>query len=852
MVYPNTYEQKISFDYIRHRLAELCLCPLGEEKVREMTFKTNCDVIKHDIRLVMEFADILSEGDFPDQNFFDVRQSLKRIRIQNTCLEVDELFNLQRSLLAICNIVSYLHRTDDTEEEKFVFPYLQGLTEDVRTYPMLVRRIDQILDKYGHVKDSASPLLMSIRRELASTAGSVSRALNNILKSAKGDGLIDKDVSPTLRDGRLVIPVAPAMKRKIRGIVHDESDTGKTVYIEPAEVVEANNKIRELESEERKEIHRILMEFTSLVRPEVDEMLHSYKFLAHIDFIRAKAKFAVLTNSVEPRIENRQILDWSLAIHPVLDLNFRDYNVRHKDDAEFVSRKVVPLDINLNKKQRILLISGPNAGGKSVCLKTVGLLQYMFQCGMPVPVAKSSVFGIFQSIFIDIGDEQSLENDLSTYSSHLLNMKNMMKHCDRASLILIDEFGGGTEPQIGGAIAEAMLKVFNRKHSYGVITTHYQNLKHYAQETDGVINGAMLYDRQQMQPLFQLSMGNPGSSFAIEIARKTGIPDDVIKDASEIVGKDYINSDKYLQDIVRDKRYWENKRQAIHQHEKQMEQTIARYEEDIRKLHDERKQILTNAKEEAERLLKESNARIEKTIKDIKEAQAEKERTRLVRAELNDYKKDVQEIDPDIADEKIRRQMEKLIARRKRKEEKKENEKNGVKTTPTLQLQMDTATSSTAKVFSPGDYVKIAGQSTTGQIQKVTSSEALVVFGHISINVKLNRLQHTDPPKKEVLKTASSFVSVQTQDNIRTTTLNFKEQLDVRGMRGDEAVQAVTYFIDDACVARASRVKILHGTGSGILKTLIRQYLATMPPVANFYEEDIRFGGAGITIVELV
>lgn len=853
MIYPTTYEQKISFDYIRHRLTELCLCTLGEEKVKEMAFKTNCDAIKRDIRLVMEFVGILDEGDFPDQNFFDVRHSLKRIRIQNTCLEVDELFNLQRSLLTISNIVNYLHKTEDTEEAIPLYPHLYALTQDIKTYPMLVRRIDQILDKFGHVKDSASPLLMSIRRELANTAGSVSRALSNILRSAKGDGLIDKDVSPTLRDGRLVIPVAPAMKRKIRGIVHDESDTGKTVYIEPAEVVEANNKIRELESEERKEIHRILLEFTALVRPEIEEMLNSYKFLAQIDFIRAKAKFAVMTKSVEPRIENRQILYWSLAIHPVLELNFRDYNHRHKDDDGFLPRKVVPLDITLTKKQRILLISGPNAGGKSVCLKTVGLLQYMFQCGMPVPVAHSSVFGIFQSIFIDIGDEQSLENDLSTYSSHLLNMKNMMKHCDGASLILIDEFGGGTEPQIGGAIAEAMLKVFNRKHSYGVITTHYQNLKHYAQETDGVINGAMLYDRQQMQPLFLLSMGNPGSSFAIEIARKTGIPDDVIKDASEIVGKDYINSDKYLQDIVRDKRYWENKRQAIHQHEKQMEQTIARYEEDIRKLHEERKQIIARAKEEAEQILKESNARIEKTIKEIKEAQAEKERTRLIRADLNDYKKEIQEIDPDVADEKIRRQMEKLIARRKRKEEKKEKEKNGEGTPAAAKSTVNVSVvQKSENDYAPGDYVRISGQSTVGQIQKVTSSEALVVFGHISINVKLNRLQHADAPKKEMHKTASSFVSVQTQDEIRNTTLNFKEQLDVRGMRGDEAIQAVTYFIDDACVARASRVKILHGTGTGILKTLIRQYLATMPPVANFYEEDIRFGGAGITIVELV
>ena len=519
------------------------------------------------------------------------------------------------------------------------------------------------------------------------------------------------------------------------------------------------------------------------------------------------------------------------------------------------SRHVVPLDITLNQKQRLLLISGPNAGGKSVCLKTVGLLQYMFQCGMPVPVAKSSVFGIFRSIFIDIGDEQSLENDLSTYSSHLLNMKNMMKHCDGKSLILIDEFGGGTEPQIGGAMAEAMLKVFNKKHAFGVITTHYQNLKHYAQETEGIVNGAMLYDRQQMQPLFQLSIGNPGSSFAIEIARKTGIPEEVIKDASEIVGKDYINSDKYLQDIVRDKRYWEQKRQSIHQHEKQMEQTIQRYEEDIQKVHDERKAIIARAKEEAEQMLKDSNAKIEQTIKDIKEAQAEKERTRMIRQDLADFKQDIKEIDPDIADEKIRRQMEKLMRRRENKKRKTliapSDSPKGEGNRPDGNTSPLGEDGKGLEGLLGGSFVRLKGQTTVGQILKINGNEATVVFGQITTNVKLSRLEPAEAPKKEK-NVAATFVSVQTRDDIRKTTLNFKEQLDVRGMRGDEAVQAVTYFIDDALVARASRVKILHGTGTGALKTVIRQYLNTMPPVADFYDEDIRFGGAGITIVELV
>ena len=845
MIYPNTYEQKIGFDQIREHLTTLCLCTLGEGRVREMAFSTNFDNIRRQVKQTMEFMHIIQEEDFPDQNFFDVRSSLKRIRIQNTCLEVEELFNLQRSLSTIHQIVHLLHRCSDEENTIPIYPHLYAQTADVKTYPQLVKRIDQILDKFGHVKDTASPTLLMIRRELAATAGSVSRALQNILKSAKGEGLVDKDVSPTLRDGRLVIPVAPAMKRKIRGIVHDESDTGRTVFIEPAEVVEANNKIRELENEERKEINRILMEFTQIVRPELQDILFSYEFLAQIDFIRAKAKFAIITNSTEPRMENKQILDWSIAVHPLLELKFRTYNTQHPEETP---RKVIPLDITLTQKQRILLISGPNAGGKSVCLKTTGLLQYMFQCGMPIPVAKSSIFGIFRNIFIDIGDEQSLENDLSTYSSHLLNMKNMMKHCDGSSLILIDEFGGGTEPQIGGAMAEAMLKVYNKKHAFGVITTHYQNLKHYAQETDGIVNGAMLYDRQLMLPLFQLSIGNPGSSFAIEIARKTGIPDEVIQDANKTVGKDYINSDKYLQDIVRDKRYWEQKRQNIHQHEKQMEQTIKRYEEDIQKLHDERKAIIARAKEEAEQILKESNAKIELTIKEIKEAQAEKERTRIIRQEFVDFKQDIHEIDPNITDEKIRRQMEKLMARRKRKEEKKDKGKEK----PILSISANaTVSTNETKPLEIGSYVRLKGQSTIGQIQKISGAEALVIFGQITTNVKMKRLEPCDPPKKDK-NVAATYVSVQTQDEIRNTTLNFKEQLDVRGLRGDEAIQAVTYFIDDALVARASRVKILHGTGTGALKTVIRQYLNSIPPVADFYDEDIRFGGAGITIVELV
>lgn len=587
MIYPQNFEQKIGFDQIRQLLKIKCLSTLGEERVDQMDFSDDYNEINRRLEQVTEFVRITQEeDDFPNQYFFDVRPSLKRIRVEGMYMDEQELFDLRRSLETIRDIVRFLQQTDDEEdtdndETHSPYPALHELAGDIMVFPQLITRINNILDKFGKVKDNASSELLRIRRELASTTGSISRSLNNILRAAQSEGYVDKDVAPTMRDGRLVIPVAPGMKRKIRGIVHDESATGKTVFIEPAEVVEANNRIRELEGEERREIIRILTEFSATVRPQVPAILQSYEFLAEIDFIRAKALLGIDFKAIKPSFENRQVIDWFEAVHPLLQMSLAKHN-----------KKVVPLDIELNTGQRILLISGPNAGGKSVCLKTVGLLQYMLQCGMLVSMHERSHAGIFSSIFIDIGDEQSIEDDLSTYSSHLTNMKNMMKYCNEKSLILIDEFGGGTEPQIGGAIAEAVLKRFNAKKTFGVITTHYQNLKHFAEDHEGVVNGAMLYDRHEMRALFQLQIGNPGSSFAVEIARKIGLPEEVIADASEIVGSEYIQSDKYLQDIVRDKRYWETKRQNIRKREKIMEETIARYEKELEELDKSRKEIL--------------------------------------------------------------------------------------------------------------------------------------------------------------------------------------------------------------------------------------------------------------------
>ena len=838
MIYPHNFEPKIGFEQIRLILKEKCLSTLGEERVTDMAFSNQFQEIEERLEQTEEFVRILQEADnFPAQYFFDVRPSIKRIRIEGMYLDEQELFDLRRSLETIRDIVRFLLKEDEEQDSSNPYPALRRLAEDILTFPQLITRINNILSPYGKIKDNASPELARIRRELSSTMGSISRTLNSILRNAQSEGVVDKDVTPAMRDGRLVIPVAPALKRKIKGIVHDESASGKTVFIEPAEVVEANNRIRELESDERREIIRILTVFSNELRPSIPDILLSYEFLAEIDFIRAKALFAEETHALKPDLADKQVIDWATAIHPLLQMSLAKHG-----------KKVVPLDITLNGQQRILIISGPNAGGKSVCLKTVGLLQYMLQCGLLIPVHESSHAGIFDSIFIDIGDEQSIEDDLSTYSSHLTNMKIMMKHCNERSLILIDEFGGGTEPQIGGAIAEAVLKRFNQKGAFGVITTHYQNLKHFAEDHEGVINGAMLYDRHQMQALFQLQIGNPGSSFAVEIARKIGLPEEVIADASQIVGSEYINADKYLQDIVRDKRYWENKRQSIRQREKQMEETIARYQKEMEDLQASRKEIIRKAKEEADHLLQEANARIENTIRSIKEAQAEKERTRQARQELTDFRQSIEETGNREEEERIARKMEKLREKQNRKKSKK---------SPVLfeaevaQRKAQEEAKRRAGIV-PGSVVKMKGQTVAGEVLEINGKNVTVAFGNLKTTVHIDRLEPTNAlPKQNELSTKSTFISTQTQDSMHEKKLHFKQDIDVRGMRGDEALQAVTYFIDDAILVGVPRVRILHGTGTGILRTLIRQYLQTVPGVRNFADEHVQFGGAGITVVDL-
>ena len=842
MIYPQHFEQKIGFAEIRQLLSNHCLSSLGRSRVEQMTFLTRVEDIRLRHQQIQEFRRIMAEEtELPEQDFFDLRPTIQRIRIEGVHLDEKELHTLYLSLRTLHSWVAILRNEED---EQPTYPALHKLTEGVFTFHSITKRAEQILDRYGRISDNATPELASIRQELRKHEGSVSRTLNKILKAAQAEGWVDKDVVPTLRDGRLVIPAAPAMKRKLKGIIHDESSTGKTVFIEPAEVVEVNNHIRELEAEEKREVIRILKDFTELLRPNIPELTRGYEFLADVEFVRAKAHLADQIGGISPQIEKNPHIDWTLAQHPLLALTLKKQG-----------KKVVPLEIELNKKQRILVISGPNAGGKSVCLKTVGLLQYMLQCGLAVPMGENSKCGIFKDIFIDIGDEQSIEDDLSTYSSHLLNMKNMMRGCNPHSLLLIDEFGGGTEPTIGGAIAEAVLKRFVKDGAYGVITTHYQNLKHFAEDTPGVVNGAMLYDRHRMEALFQLQIGNPGSSFAVEIARKIGIPEEVIADATEIVGQDYVNADKYLLDITRDKRYWESKRQTIHSQEKQMENTIQRYESEMAELKEKRKEIIREAKKQAEQMLQDSNAIIEKTIREIKEAQAAKDRTRKARQEIDEFRARLEEEQRHEHDLMIERKMQQIQDRRKRKLERKEKNQNEKQNENESRKAKEESSNSQLSTLNSqlkkGDTVKIKGQTTVGTIEEIDGKKAFVTFGMVRTKVELSRL--VAATKKEKIDTATqivTFVSKETQKQVREKHLNFHQEIDVRGMRGDEALQAVTYFIDDAILVGANQVRILHGTGSGILRQLIRQYLQTVSGVSSVHDEHVQFGGAGITVVE--
>ena len=815
MIYPVTFEEKIGFSLVREKLIGLCSSVPAQEWVRTMEFSDNFNQIMSRLSPVAEIVPIISGDDpIPLDGLGNPAPALSVISIPGTFLPETELSTLRRSLGVFSDVAAFFARHRN-EEGKSSIPTLDAIACRLNAFPRLCTAIDAVIDRYGNIADNASPQLATIRRSMLSMSGTVNSALRKVIAKAVSEGLVDSDTSPTVRDGRLVIPVPPMNKRRISGIVHDESSSGKTVFIEPAEVVEINNRIRELQLEERREIIRILTEIADKIRPEIDSILQSVEVVAHLDFVRAKGRYAIEVNANMPSVVDGPELDWFHACHPVLLLSLAKQG-----------RRIVPLDIALTQKNRILVISGPNAGGKSVCLKTVGIIQYMLQCGLLPPVYENSRMGVFSDIFVDIGDDQSIEDDLSTYSSHLRSMKLFVTKGRPTSLFLIDEFGGGTEPQIGGAIAQAILHKFNEIGMWGVVTTHYQNLKHYAEETPGLINGSMLYDRHLMQPLFRLSIGNPGSSFAIEIARKTGLPQEIIAEAESIVGSDYVNLDKYLLDIARDRKYWDNKRQQIRIKEKKIEEVLEKYENEAENLRSKRREIIEDARSQAKKILDSSNAAIERTIKEIKEGQADKQRTADARRRLQSERMSL---------DKEADTSHPLI---KKKTKKKKADSN-IKAS---------AGAVSSKPLAHGDNVKLDGQGTPGKILEIQGKNAIVVFGQLKTTVALDRLKHTDAQIKPN-NDKSTFVSAVTSDAIRERQLNFSRELDVRGMRVDEAVQAVTYFIDDAVQFAADRVRILHGTGTGALRQAIRQYLESVPAVRSYKDEHVQFGGAGITVV---
>ncbi len=827
LVYPENFEAKIGFDKIRELLKGRCLSTLGKELVDEIRFRSEFDQLTEDLSLVSEFVSIIQEMEnFPTSYYFDLREALAKIRIEGRFLEVEELFDLKRSLETISGIVRFLKQTKEDQ-----LPCLKRLLSGVQVYLYVIERIDNILNKYGKIKDNASPELSRIRKELLSKQSGVSKRLQVILKKAQDDGLVEEDASVAMRDGRAVIPVSSAFKRKLSGIVHDESSTGKTSYIEPAEVVELNNQIRELEYAEMREIVKILTVFSNDIRPYLPDLLLAYEFLGKIDFIRAKAIYAIDIDGIKPYLENKCQLEWEGAVHPLLMLALRREN-----------RKVVPLNITLTENKHILLISGPNAGGKSVCLKTVGLLQYMLQCGLLIPVRQTSSTGIFDKLFIDIGDEQSIENDLSTYSSHLMNMKFFLKNSNDKTLVLIDEFGTGTEPMLGGAIAEAILSQLNEMKTFGVITTHYTNLKHFASSSEGIENAAMMYDSSKMEPLFQLDIGKPGSSFAFEIARKIGLPENILLDATEKIGKDHINFDKHLRDIVRDKRYWETKRQKIRKVEKSLDDLAEKYEADLSQLDKQRKEIILKARQEADQVLAEANKRIENTIREIRESQADKEKTKQIRAKLVEFKQEVEDSannQDDLINQKIQKLKEKESNRNQKRAEKK----------PAEQKEKEKVVE--PDVWKAGDKVLMAGNTNVGEILELNEKNAVVAFGHIRTSVSREKLQKiTNNEAKKIHRTYN-----QTMPNINKgmseKRLTFKTEVDVRGQRAEEALQLIRSWIDDAIMLDFSELRILHGKGNGILKEMIRNYLKTEPAIKSFRDEHVQFGGAGITVVEI-
>ena len=827
MVYPDNFENKIGFDRIRSQVKALCVTQGAVDKLFEAAFSDDYESVVARLGQVFEMRTVLMmDNGLPEGSFVDMDAFLKKGAVEGSFLDVGELAALRKGLAMVHGLVAFFNARTDEQ-----YPQVRALCSGVDGFPEIINHIDSIVDKFGKVRDNASAELFSLRRTIRDRESQVSRRLQQIMGQAQASGIVDGDVSVSIREGRAVIPVAAANKKKIKGLIHDESATGKTVYIEPIEVVELNNELKALEYEERREVVRILTRFTDAIRPDLPRIRESGDFLTTMDFIRAKARFALANDCTLPIVENRSSIRLIRARHTLLAQTLRREG-----------KEIVPLDLTLTDDKHILVISGPNAGGKSVCLKTVGLLQYMLQKGFLVSVSENSEMGIFKDIFIDIGDEQSIENDLSTYSSHLLNMKNILRSAGERSLILIDEFGTGTEPIIGGAIAEALLEKFEQRRCFGVITTHYSNLKYYASNARGIQNGAMTFDVQNIRPLFRLEMGKPGSSFAVEIARKIGLPEDIIRAASEKAGSDHINIEKQLREIARDKHYWEQKRDRIRLTDRKVEELEQNYAEQLAKIRAERQEILKKAKQEARQLIADANKQIENTIKTIREAQAEKELTRLARRELDDFREAVEKADEAGNEAAVAREIERIERRRRRRAERRAQ-----------QGAQPAAGEAAPQPEKPrevvaGSKVRMAGQEMVGVVQSVKGKRAQVAFGQILTTVDkglLTVVSNNEYREATRPVAARTVLSV----DISSRKLNFKDHIDVRGMRAADALDEVRNFIDDALMVGVGTVSILHGKGTGALKEEIRRYLRTVPEIASAVDEHADRGGAGITIV---
>lgn len=793
---------------------------MGKALVEQMCFSDRKEQIEEAQKEVAEFMRIMREEEFPDNRYTDARPFLSKIRIEGLFLDIPELVALKNSLESLHAILRFFQGKTET------YPVLTAKAGQIQLFPYVLQHLDSIVSKHGTIKDNASSELGEIRRQILKKQSGISRRMQALLQDAQTEGWAEKDTAIAIRDGRMVIPVPAAYKRRVNGIVHDESATGKTSYIEPTEIIETNNEIRELQLEEKREITRILRKFADDIRPYIEDLIPAYDFLAFVDYTKAKALFGIEMDAISPVFTSAPEMLWYEARHPLLYLSFKN-----------TDKTLIPLRIEINEEQRIILISGPNAGGKSVCLQTAGLLQYMFQCGLPVPVSEASRFGIFKKILIDIGDEQSLENDLSTYSSHLINMKNFVRYGDRDTLVLIDEFGTGTEPMLGGAIAEAILHALNDHHVKGVITTHYTNLKHFASATPGIENGAMLYDNHRMMPLFQLEIGKPGSSFAFEIAKKIGLSKEILDEAASKVGEEHIHYDKHLKDIARDKRYWEEKRKKIHENEKRLDEVVEKYSQELQEASRLRKEIIKEAQEKAKELLAEANKTIENTIRKIRENQADKEKTRKLREEMEAQKQKL------FAEEEEEKRLKQKIEKIKKRENRKKKE---IPQTSPLSSHQPAEIQ-----LQKGDFVKLPNQA-VGEILEIKDKNAVIALGNIRTNVSVDKLEKVSVNQvKKQIRTSSPSVYPDFRENISQKRLLFKPEIDVRGMRGEEALQKVTDFLDEAVMLDSKNLRILHGTGTGALRQIIRQFLSTNPLVGSYADEQVQLGGAGITVVKL-